>query len=58
MRATMKAKLGQEMEDYRVLVEAMNPQVMATFTGEPAFDPVVADATARLRAAIDALGAS
>ncbi|GGN81149.1 DUF302 domain-containing protein [Nocardia rhizosphaerihabitans] len=97
MRATMKAKLGQEMEDYRILgacnpplahravdidrqiglllpcnvvvrrdraaddtviVEAMNPQVMATVTGEPAFDPVVADATARLRAAIDALSAS
>ncbi|MFD4351684.1 DUF302 domain-containing protein [Nocardia sp. NPDC058518] len=94
LRATMKAKLGEEMEDYRILgacnpslahravdidrqigvllpcnvvvrrdrtatdsiiIEAMNPALMATVTGEPALDPVVADATTRLRAAIGAL---
>ncbi|MFE7720222.1 DUF302 domain-containing protein [Nocardia rhizosphaerihabitans] len=94
MRATMKAKLDEEMEDYRILgacnpslahraveidrqigillpcnvvvrrdrtatdsviVEAMNPELMASVTGEPALDPVVADATTRLRAAISAL---
>ncbi|MFD6398870.1 DUF302 domain-containing protein [Nocardia sp. NPDC060249] len=97
MRATMKAKLGEEMEDYRILgacnphlahravdidrqiglllpcnvvvrrdrstddtivVEAMNPELMSQVTGEPALAPVVADATARLRAAIDALAAA
>ncbi|MEV6658155.1 DUF302 domain-containing protein [Nocardia fluminea] len=94
MRATLEAKLGEEMEDYRILgacnpqlahravdidrqiglllpcnvvvrrdrsaldtivVEAMNPELMSQVTGEPALAPVVADATARLRAAIDAL---
>ncbi|MGW6424831.1 DUF302 domain-containing protein [Nocardia sp. NPDC055053] len=94
MRATMKAKLDEEMEDYLILgacnpalahravdidrqiglllpcnvvvrrdraasdtviVEAMNPELMARITGEPALDPVVADATARLRAAIGEL---
>ncbi|MFD4440028.1 DUF302 domain-containing protein [Nocardia sp. NPDC058519] len=94
LRATMKAKLGEEMEDYRILgacnpslahravdidrqigvllpcnvvvrrdrtatdsiiIEAMNPALMATVTGEPALDPVVADATTRLRAAISVL---
>ncbi|GGN93678.1 DUF302 domain-containing protein [Nocardia rhizosphaerihabitans] len=94
MRATLKAKLDEEMEDYRILgacnpslahraveidrqigillpcnvvvrrdrtatdsiiVEAMNPELMASVTGEPALDPVVADATTRLRAAISAL---
>ncbi|MFC9659989.1 DUF302 domain-containing protein [Nocardia sp. NPDC127606] len=97
MRATMKAKLGQEMEDYRILgacnpalahravdidrqiglllpcnvvvrrdptaadiviVEAMNPELMADLTGEPALDPVVAEATTRLRAAIEVLTAA
>ncbi|MFD6394838.1 DUF302 domain-containing protein [Nocardia sp. NPDC060259] len=98
MRATMKAKLDEEMEDYLILgacnpalahravgidrqiglllpcnvvvrrertasdtdtviVEAMNPELMARITGEPALDPVVADATARLRAAIGELAA-
>ncbi|MFD3426934.1 DUF302 domain-containing protein [Nocardia fluminea] len=94
MRATLEAKLGEKMEDYRILgacnphlahravdidrqiglllpcnvvvrrdrsaldtivVEAMNPELMSQVTGEPALAPVVADATARLRAAIDAL---
>ncbi|MGF0316344.1 DUF302 domain-containing protein [Nocardia fluminea] len=94
MRATLEAKLGEKMEDYRILgacnphlahravdidrqiglllpcnvvvrrdrsavdtivVEAMNPELMSQVTGEPALAPVVADATARLRAVIDAL---
>lgn len=95
MRATLKAKLDHDMEDYRILgacnpplahraveidrqiglllpcnvvvrrdpadadairVEAMNPQVMVEVTDEPALQAVAADATTRLRAAIDALG--
>ncbi|MEU4711052.1 DUF302 domain-containing protein [Nocardia salmonicida] len=96
MQATLKAKLGHDMEDYRILgacnpplahravdidrqiglllpcnvvvrrdrtdpdtiiVEAMNPQLMVTVTDQPALDPIAADATARLRAALDALEA-
>ncbi|WP_028478121.1 DUF302 domain-containing protein [Nocardia sp. CNY236] len=91
LRATLQAKLGHEMEDYRILgacnpflahravdldrqiglllpcnvvvrrdpadpetivVEAMNPQLMVEVTGQPAFDSVADDATARLRAAL------
>ncbi|MFI1920325.1 DUF302 domain-containing protein [Nocardia sp. NPDC020380] len=94
VRATLKAKLDHDMEDYRILgacnpplahravdidrqiglllpcnvvvrrdladagaiiVEAMNPQLMVQVTGEPALDPVAADATTRLRAAIATL---
>jgi uncharacterized protein (DUF302 family) len=94
MRATLKAKLDAEMEDYRILgacnpplahravgidrqiglllpcnvvvrrdpstddtiiVEAMNPQLMVQVTGEPELEPVAADATAKLEAAIDSL---
>ncbi|MEU6558656.1 DUF302 domain-containing protein [Nocardia nova] len=95
MAATLKAKLGEDMEDYRILgacnpplahravevdrqiglllpcnvivrrdpaddatviVEAMDPQVMVQVTGEAGLEPVAADAAARLRAAIAALG--
>ncbi|AHH19598.1 hypothetical protein NONO_c48140 [Nocardia nova SH22a] len=95
MAATLKAKLGEDMEDYRILgacnpplahravevdrqiglllpcnvivrrdpaddatviVEAMDPQVMVQVTGEAELEPVAADAAARLRAAIAALG--
>ncbi|MEV6360046.1 DUF302 domain-containing protein [Nocardia asteroides] len=94
MRATLQAKLGQEMEDYRILgacnpplahravevdrqiglllpcnvvvrrsrdnaadivVEAMNPQLMVQITAEPDLQPVAAEATTKLRAAIDSL---
>ncbi|MEV6058727.1 DUF302 domain-containing protein [Nocardia asteroides] len=94
MRATLQAKLGQEMEDYRILgacnpplahravevdrqiglllpcnvvvrrsrdnaadivVEAMNPQLMVQVTAEPDLQPVAAEATTKLRAAIDSL---
>ncbi|GAD81646.1 DUF302 domain-containing protein [Nocardia asteroides] len=94
MRATLQAKLGHEMEDYRILgacnpplahravevdrqiglllpcnvvvrrsrdnaadvvVEAMNPQLMVQVTAEPALQPVAAEATTKLRAAIDSL---
>ncbi|WP_405136379.1 DUF302 domain-containing protein [Nocardia sp. NBC_01388] len=94
MRATLKAKLGHDMEDYRILgacnpplahravdidrqiglllpcnvvvrrdstdpdtiiVEAMNPELMVQVTGEPALEPVAADATIRLRAALASL---
>ncbi|MFR9749477.1 DUF302 domain-containing protein [Nocardia sp. 004] len=41
--------------DDTVLVEAMNPQLMVEVTGEPALRPIAVEATAKLRAAIDAL---
>ena len=95
MKATLKAKLGQDMEDYlilgacnpplahravsidrqiglllpcnvvvrtdpaddsRVLVEAMNPQLLVQVTGEPALQEVADEVTGKLRAAIEALG--
>lgn len=93
MRATLKAKLGHEMEDYRILgacnpplahravdvdrriglllpcnvvvrrsrdsddiiVEAMNPQLMAQVTAEPGLEPIAAEAATKLQAAIDSL---
>lgn len=97
MQATLKAKLGHDMEDYRILgacnpplahraveinrqiglllpcnvvvrrdrtdpdtiiVEAMNPQLMVQVTGQPALDPVAAEATTRLRAALATLEAT
>ncbi len=39
----------------RVLVEAMNPQLMVQVTGEPELEAVAEDAGKRLQAAIDAL---
>ncbi|WP_280436830.1 DUF302 domain-containing protein [Nocardia carnea] len=96
MQATLKAKLGAEMEEYLILgacnpplahqavgvdrriglllpcnvvvrrdpaaagtviVEAMNPDIMVEVTAEPALNPVAAEATAKLRAAIDSLHA-
>jgi uncharacterized protein (DUF302 family) len=95
MQATLKAKLGEDMEQYSILgacnptlahravgvmrqiglllpcnvvvredvatpgtiiVEAMNPDIMVQATGEPALSDVAAEATAKLEAAIDALG--
>ena len=95
MKATLKAKLDQDMENYlilgacnpplahravsidrqiglllpcnvvvrtdpaddtRVLVEAMNPQLLVQVTGEPAFQEVADEVTGKLRAAIEALG--
>lgn len=97
MQATLKAKLGQDMEDYiilgacnpplahravtidrqiglllpcnvvvradpsddtRVLVEALNPQVLVQVTGEPALREVADDVTTKLQAAIDALASA
>ena len=96
MKATLKAKLGEDMEDYLILgacnpplahravtvdrqiglllpcnvvvradtsadgtiiVDAMNPRLMVDVTGEPALQDVADEATTKLRAAIDALGA-
>ena len=95
MQATLKAKLGEDMEKYRILgacnpslahravgvmpqiglllpcnvvvredtstagsviVEAMNPEIMVEVTGESGLHDVAAEATTKLRAAIDALG--
>ncbi len=94
MAATLRAKLGEEMEDYlilgacnpplahravnvdrqiglllpcnvvvrrdpaddsRVLVEAMDPQVLVQVTGEPELQGVADEVAGKLRAAIDAL---
>jgi uncharacterized protein (DUF302 family) len=93
VRATMREKLGEQMEDYLILgacnpplahsalqvdrqiglllpcnvvvrvdgeatlVEAMNPDVMVEVTGRPELTPIAADATRRLRAALDDLAA-
>jgi uncharacterized protein (DUF302 family) len=39
------------------LVEALDPQTMVSVTGRPELKPVADEATARLRAALDALAA-
>ncbi|MDG3011670.1 DUF302 domain-containing protein [Rhodococcus sp. D2-41] len=94
LSATLKKKIGAELEDYVILgacnpplahqavgvdrqiglllpcnvvvrasgegtvtVEAMNPQVMVQVTDDAGLVPVAEEATTRLRAAIDALGA-
>ncbi|HEX5569122.1 MAG TPA: DUF302 domain-containing protein [Streptomyces sp.] len=90
--ATLKAKLGHDMEDYLILgacnpqlarraldsdrdiglllpcnvvvrrdgdgtlVQALDPGTMVTLTGLPALEPVAAEATRRLDAALAALG--
>ena len=41
----------------RTLVEALDPQVMVTLTGNPHVQALADDATARLRAALATLGA-
>lgn len=43
-------------DDTRVLVEAMDPQLLVQVTGEPALQDVADDVAAKLRAAIAALG--
>lgn len=97
VQATIKAKLGEEMENYlilgacnpalahramaadrrigvllpcnvvvrtdpadpaTVLVEAMNPEMMAQVTGEPRLAPIADEVTARLRNVIGALSAA
>ncbi|MER6425935.1 DUF302 domain-containing protein [Streptomyces sp. NPDC001137] len=91
VKATLKAKLGHDMEDYLILgacnpplahqaldadrsiglllpcnvvvrrdgdttlVQALDPGTMVTLTGLPALEPVAADATARLDAALGSL---
>lgn len=42
----------------RTIVEALDPQVMVTLTGNPQVQPLADDATARLRAALATLEAS
>jgi uncharacterized protein (DUF302 family) len=95
VKATLKAKLGHDMEEYlilgacnpplahrsidvdrqiglllpcnvvvrsdpdnadAILVEAMNPQLLVDVTGEPRLNPIAEEVTAKLQAAIDALG--
>jgi uncharacterized protein (DUF302 family) len=95
MKATLKAKLDQDMENYlilgacnpplahravdidrqiglllpcnvvvradpsddsRVLVEAMDPQLLVQVTGEPALQDVADEVAGKLRAAIESLG--
>jgi uncharacterized protein (DUF302 family) len=91
VRATVKDKLGEDMEDYlilgacnpvlahralgvdrqiglllpcnvvvrrsgeRTVVEALDPQVMATLAGQQALQPVADEATRRIQAALDSL---
>ncbi|MBU3067323.1 DUF302 domain-containing protein [Nocardia sp. NEAU-G5] len=94
MKATLKAKLGEDIEDVRILgacnpplahravgvsrqialllpcnvvvrrdptaddtiiVEAMNPDLLVQVSGEPALEPIAAEAATRLRAAIESL---
>jgi hypothetical protein len=43
--------------DGTIIVDAMNPRLMVDVTGEPALQDVADEATTKLRAAIDALGA-
>lgn len=43
-------------DDSRVLVEAMNPQLLVQVTGEAALQDVADAVTGKLRAAIEALG--
>jgi uncharacterized protein (DUF302 family) len=43
--------------DGRTVVSALNPAVMVTFTGNPALEPVAAEAGAKLTAALDSLTA-
>ncbi|MDT2007567.1 DUF302 domain-containing protein [Rhodococcus opacus] len=96
MKATLKAKLGEDMEGYLILgacnpllahravnvdrqiglllpcnvvvrvdtsaddtiiIDAMNPRLMVEVTDEPALQGVADEATTKLRAAIDSLGA-
>lgn len=44
-------------EDHRTVVEALDPAVMVTLPGRPELQGVADDATARLRAALDAVAA-
>ena len=97
MKATLKAKLGEDMEDYlilgacnpplahravtidrqiglllpcnvvvrtdpgdesRVLVEAMNPQLLVQVTGESELQAVADEVTTKITAAVEALSGS
>jgi uncharacterized protein (DUF302 family) len=91
VQATLRDKLGQDIEDYLILgacnpplahraldtdrriglllpcnvvvrtagsqtiIEALNPQIMADITGQPALKHVADEATSRIRAALDSL---
>lgn len=48
----IRAEAGQ------TVVEALDPQIMVTVTGEPALKPVAEEAASRLRAALAALPAA
>ena len=92
VRATLREKLGADMEDYLILgacnpplahralaadrkvglllpcnvvirsghgetiIEALDPQIMAEVAGQAALRPVAAEAAARIRAALAAIG--
>jgi len=94
VQATLRGKLGQQMDEYLILgacnpslahralatdisiglllpcnvviradagqtvVEALDPQLMVTVTGEPALKPVADEAAIRLRAALAVLPAT
>ncbi len=45
------------VDDATTLVEALDPQVMVTLTGNPGLEGVAADAGGRLQAALEALSA-
>jgi len=46
------------IDDTHTLVEAMNPELMVSATGNAALAPIAADASSRLTAALDSLNGS
>ncbi len=48
----------RSVAEHRTVVEALDPGVMVTFTGNPALEPVATEARASLNAALDALTAA
>lgn len=45
-------------EDGRVLVSALNPELMVTVPGRPELEPIASDAKARLQSALEAVAGS